>query len=150
VLGEIRNEIAAQLPKRDADVAALEAELATARSEQKRLARAVAMADDVPELVSELQKRSALIAHFDAQIIAATHPRGACEPHHDDRGIARARLTDLRSALTDRRDLREVFLALFPEGLTFTPARLPDESRQVWRVSGSASFSSVVGGNPPV
>jgi len=36
----------------------------------------------------------------------------------------------------DRRDLRDVFLALFPTGLTFTAARLPDESRQVWRISG--------------
>ena len=151
VLGEIRNEIAAQLPKRDADVAALEAELATARSEQKRLARAVAMADDVPELVSELQKRSALIAHLDAQIIAAKRtPAELANLITTIEASARARLTDLRNALTDRRDLREVFLALFPEGLTFTPARLPDESRQVWRVSGSASFSSVVGGNPPV
>jgi hypothetical protein len=59
VLAEIRTEIAAQLPRNDADVAALEAELATTRVEQKRLAKAVAMADDVPELVSELRKRSA-------------------------------------------------------------------------------------------
>jgi hypothetical protein len=52
VLGEIRNEIAAQLPKREADVVvALEEELAAARSEQKRLARAMARADDVSELV---------------------------------------------------------------------------------------------------
>ena len=40
-------------------------------SEQKRLAKAVAMADDVPELVSELKKRTARIAHLDAQIQAA-------------------------------------------------------------------------------
>jgi len=41
-LGEIRAEIAAQIPKREAEVAVLEEELETARSEQKRLARAVA------------------------------------------------------------------------------------------------------------
>jgi site-specific DNA recombinase len=151
VLGEIRNEIAAQIPKREADVAALEEELATARSEQKRLARAVAMADDVSELVSELKKRSTLIAHLEAQIIAAKRtPDELANLITTIESNARARLADLRIALADRRDLREVFLALFPEGLTFTPARLPDESRQVWRVSGSASFSAVVGGNPPV
>ena len=71
VLADIPSEIAAQLPKHDADTAALEAELATARAEQKRLAQAVALASDVPEIVSELKKRSARIAHLDAQIIAA-------------------------------------------------------------------------------
>lgn len=61
VLAEVRNEIAAQLPKHEADTAALESELATARAEQKRLAKAIALADDVPELVVELKKRSARI-----------------------------------------------------------------------------------------
>jgi len=56
VLTEIRAEIAEQLPKQNADIAGLEAELAEVRAEQKRLARAVAMTDDVPELVSELKK----------------------------------------------------------------------------------------------
>jgi hypothetical protein len=36
VLGEIREQIAAQLPKREADVSALEAELRNVRAEQKR------------------------------------------------------------------------------------------------------------------
>ena len=48
---------------------------------------------------------------------------------------ARARLRDLRTALADRRDLRDVFLALFPEGLTFTPTRTLDGARNVWRIS---------------
>ncbi|HEY0477344.1 MAG TPA: hypothetical protein VGD37_07455 [Kofleriaceae bacterium] len=56
MLGEIREQIAAQLPKRDADVAALETDLRNVRAEQKRLAKAVALADDVPELVSELRQ----------------------------------------------------------------------------------------------
>jgi hypothetical protein len=34
------------------------------------------------------------------------------------RGRARAMLQDLRKALAEQRDLREVFLALFPKGLT--------------------------------
>lgn len=142
VLGEIRNEIAAQLPKREADVVALEEEeLATARSEQKRLARAVAMADDVSELVSELKKRSTLIAHLEAQIIAAKRtPDELANLVTTIESNACVRLADLRTALADRRDLREVFLALFPEGLTFTPARLPDE----WCGASRARRVSVV------
>src|SRR5262249_27340357 len=61
VLAEIRDQIEAQLPKGDADVSALEAELRDVRAEQKRLAKAVALADDVPELVSELRQRSTRI-----------------------------------------------------------------------------------------
>ena len=115
VLGEIRAEIAAQLPKREADVTGLEAELATARAEQKRLAMAVAMADDVPELVSELKKRPALIQHLEAQIIAARRtPDELVSLVARIESSARAKLGDLRSALTDRRDLREVFLACSP------------------------------------
>ena len=58
VLGEIRDQIEAQLPKREADTAGLEAELRTVRAEQKRLAKGVALADDMPELVTELRQRS--------------------------------------------------------------------------------------------
>ena len=150
VLGEIRAEIAAQLPQHDADVAALEAELDNARSEQKRLARAIAMADDVPELVSELKKRSMRIAHLEAQIISARRtPDELAKLVTTIEASARAKLEDLRSALSDRRDLREVFLALFPEGLTFTPARSPDGGRQIWRITGAANLSTLVGGTPP-
>ena len=145
VLGEIRSEIAAQLPKRDADVAAIEAELAMARAEQKRLAKAIAMADDVPELVSELKKRSARIAHLESQILAAKRtPDDLVLLIEKIEASARAKLHDLRTALADKRDLREVFLTLFPDGLTFTPARAPNSDRQIWRITGSASFGSLV------
>lgn len=53
VLAEIRDQIKAQMPKRDADVALLEAEFRDVRAEQKRLAKAVAL--DLPELVTELR-----------------------------------------------------------------------------------------------
>lgn len=58
----------------------------------------------------------------------------------------RARLHDLRSALAEQRDLREVFLALFPDGLTFTPARTPDGKRKIWKITGKANLQSLVGG----
>jgi hypothetical protein len=102
VLGEIRAEIAAQLPQRDSDVAALEAELATARGEQKRFAKAVAMADDVPELVSELKKRS-LLSSISRQIIAAKRtPDDLAVLVTKIEASARAKLQDLRNALADR------------------------------------------------
>ena len=147
VLANVRSEIAAQLPKHDADVAALEAELATARAEQKKLAQAVALAADVPEIVSELKKRSARIAHLDAQVLAAKRtPDDLAAMITKIESGARARLEDLRKALAEQRDLREVFLALFPAGLVFTPARTPDGERAVWQIEGEASFATVVGG----
>jgi hypothetical protein len=48
VIGQVRAEIEAQLPQRQNDIAALEAELASVRAEQKRLAKAVALSDVVP------------------------------------------------------------------------------------------------------
>lgn len=71
VIGQVRAEIEAQLPQRHEDIAALEAELASVRAEQKRLAKAVALSDEVPELVVELQQRSARIQNLEAQLIAA-------------------------------------------------------------------------------
>jgi chromosome segregation ATPase len=53
------------------EVRALEAELASVRAEQKRLAQAVALSDEVPELVVELTQRSARIQNLEAQLIAA-------------------------------------------------------------------------------
>jgi hypothetical protein len=150
ILADIRSEIAAQLPKHDADTAALEAELAAARTEQKRLAQAVALASDVPELVSELRKRLARITQLEAQIIAAKRtPEDLAAMITKIESGARARLQDLRSALADQRDLREVFLALFPEGLTFTPARTPGGERQVWEMEGAVSFATLLGGAGP-
>ncbi len=156
VLAEIRTEIAAQIPKHEADTGALEAEIATARSEQKRLAKAVAMTDDVPELIGELKKRTALIQNLEARIIAAKRtPKDLAGLVAKIEAGARAKLQDLRNALAEQRDLREVFLALFPNGLTFTPARSPDGSRAIWHIEGAASFNQMLlegsgGGTLPI
>ena len=54
---------------------------------------------------------------------------------------------------SDRADLREVFLALFPDGLTFTPAWAHDKRRRrrVWHVKGAAQLlgSECVATPPP-
>lgn len=50
---------------------------------------------------------------------------------------ARAKLADLRTALdADLPAMREVFQALFPDGLTFRPAE--NAARRVWAISGTA------------
>ncbi len=150
VLADVRTEITAQLPKHDADIAALESELATARDEQKRLAMAVAMADNVPELAAELQKRQIRIAHLNAQIIAAKRtPADLAALISQIETGARSRLQDLRNALAEQRDLREVFLSLFPEGLTFTADQVPGGERKIWRITGTADFSSLMDQSGP-
>jgi hypothetical protein len=99
--------------------------------------------------VSELKKRTFRIQQLEAQIIAAKRtPDDLAALIMKIEAGARAKLADLRNALADRRDLREVFLALFPDGLKFTPGRAGD--RSVWRIEGAASFGSLVGGDVPL
>src|SRR5262249_7710863 len=59
----------------------------------------------------------------------------------------RANVAKLRDALADQADLREVFQAMFPDGLSFEPARTPDGSRQIWKISGDADFAAVTEGS---
>ncbi len=145
VLAEIREQLTAQLPKRDADVATLERELQDMRVEQKRLAKAVALADDVPELVTELRQRSARIQHLEAQIVATKKtPAELTKLVKHIETTSRTKLADLRAALANESDRREAFLALFPGGLTFASARTPDGKRQVWRIAGDIDLGSLV------
>src|SRR5262249_46902264 len=118
VLDQIRTEIEAQLPKREADIEALEAELRTVTTEQKRLPKAVALSDDIPELVTELKQRMNRIKNLEAQIGAAKRTPAELAAMIDKvEDSMKARLADLRSALADRRDLREILMGLFPKGL---------------------------------
>lgn len=143
VIGQVRAEIEAQLPQRHQDIAVLEADLASVRVEQKRLAKAVALSDDVPELVMELQQRSARIQNLEAQLVAARRTPAELAALVDRvEANVRARVTALRHSL-DQADLREVFQAMFPDGLTFEPARTPDGARQIWKISGYADFAAV-------
>jgi hypothetical protein len=107
------------------------------------------MTDDVAELAAELrQQRSQRIQHLEAQSTdhrGPPHPGRAGSSHQESRveTSARTKLTSLRTALADNADRREVFQALFPDGLTFAPARTPDGERRVWRISGTASYGSL-------
>ena len=63
----------------------------------QRLAKAVAMTDDVPELIGELRKRTALIQNLEARIIAAKRtPEDLAALVTKIETGARAKLEDLR------------------------------------------------------
>lgn len=114
--------------------------------EQKRLAKAVALADDVPELVAELRQRAARIQHLEAQLLSAKRtPSDLAALVGQIEATARAKLRNIREALADENDRREAFLALFPKGLSFSPTRTPDGKRQVWKIRGEADLGPLTG-----
>ncbi len=76
---------------------------------QRKLAKAVALSDEIPELVSEPVRN----------------------------GFA-----DLYTALGDHEDRGHVLRSMFPDGLTFTPERTPDGTRQVWMIEGTADLGT--------
>ncbi len=144
LLAEIRCEIEAQMPKAAREVADLEAELRDVRAEQKRLARAVALTDDVPELASELQRRSARARVLESQIAAARRTPGeVTELLARVERDARAKVANLRAALTRPEDLRQVFKAMFPDGVRLLPDRVG--KRNVWRIEAAADLREVGG-----
>lgn len=148
VIGQLRAGIEAQLPQRQDDIAALEAELVSLRAEQKRLAKAVALSDDVPELVVELTQRSARIQNLEAQVIAARRTPAELTALIDRvEANVRTGFAKLRESLAHEADRREVFRAMFPDGLSFEPSRTPDGSRQIWNISGDADFAAVTEGS---
>ena len=153
VLTEVRRQIQAQMPRRELDIAALEAELAETRAQQRRLAKAVALADNVPELASELNQRTARIEHLQVQIATARRtPDEVVALMASVEATCRQRLTDLRAALTDPSDVREIFLALFPDGLILTPEWAEDDSgngRRSHLTKGRISGSVCVATPPP-
>src|SRR6185436_17784060 len=112
----------------------------------KRLARAVAMSDEIPELMTELKQRLNRMRNLEAQFAAARRTPAELAALIDQvEASVKERLADVRGALADRRDLRELRLGLFPRGLTFSPARTPDNSRAVWKLRGPAVYK-VLGG----
>lgn len=145
VLAEIRAEVARQLATPDPDTSGIETELASLRIEQRRLAAAVAQADDVPELIAELRRRSERIRHLETELaVMGRTPKMRAELAAKVEQAAVGRLGDLRTALAgDPAGAREVYRALFPEGLRFLPAQ--GAGRKAWRVEGVARLDSAFG-----
>lgn len=144
VADEVRQAVEAQIPNREADLADLEGQLREVKAEQRRLTRAVALADDVPELVGELRDRAMRARSLEARIAAARRTPDEVKAKVDQAvATVRANLGDLRTALSDAEDLRTVFLRLFPDGLRFSPARAGN--RQVWRIQGNVNRGALGG-----
>jgi hypothetical protein len=96
--------------------------------------------------VTELRQRAARIQHLEAQILSAKRTPDDLEALvREIETTSRAKLLKIRAALADENDRREAFLALFPNGLSFSPTRTPDGKRQVWRIRGEADLGPLTG-----
>ena len=141
LVARIQRAAKARLPTPDEDLGALEADLAQARSEQGRIARAIALTDDVAELVTELNQRRSRIRYLEGQLEAAQRePNELAELLEQVEARARAKVAELRTALRESEDLRTVFASLFRDGLRFTPEWVETEAgrRHIWRITGPA------------
>lgn len=137
--GEIRTAIEEQIPTIPDDLAALEADLRDVKAEQKRLARAVAIADDVPELVAELRARANRARALEVRIAAVRRaPEELTALVDRAEASVKERLGNVRASLLEGSDLRPVFLRLFPAGLAFHPVEVG--GRRVWKIEGAASI----------
>ena len=128
VLGQVRAEIEAQLPQRRDDIAALEAELASLRAEQKRLAKAVALGrrSRVGRGVAAAVGR---IQNLEAQLIAAKRtPEELAALVDRVETNVRANVASLREARAEQSDLREVSRRCSPEARP-SSRRGPDVGR---------------------
>jgi hypothetical protein len=107
------------------------------RAEQKQLAKAVALAADIPELVAELQQRSAWIQNLEAQLIAAkSKPAELAALVNKVEANVRTNVAfPSQVRPTCARSSRPCYRAP-----NFEPARTPDGARQVWKISGGADF----------
>jgi site-specific DNA recombinase len=141
VIHEMRGLLESQVKATQQDAGAIETELARLRSEQRNLAAAVATGGDaIPELLSELRARNDRIRALEADLAAAKRtPAMLEELLSTAERNARQRVADLRVALANPSDAREVFESVFlPEGLEFKAGKSRDGSRRVWAISMTA------------
>lgn len=105
------------------DVARIEAELAEARAQQRRLVRLAAMTDgEVAEIAAELKAGAATVRRLEADHARATAPRSdASTIGAQIRAEATSRLSALREALAGP-DAKEALRTLFPDGLRLLAA----------------------------
>jgi hypothetical protein len=146
IVGSVRAELEHETAV-PTDLAALEAELARLRTEQQRLAAAIAKVPDADALLSELQKRVASIKRLEAELAAAERgPALQRQMLAKVEAMARRKLAALQEALgRDPEGTREVFADVFgPGDLLFSPVEWPNPGRKplrLWRIEGSARFN---------
>jgi site-specific DNA recombinase len=140
-------------PSAASEVERLERDLDKLRAEQRKLASAVATAPDVPELLTELRKRSDRMRVLESELAGIRRPRPDPDPGRV-RAAVRERLDNWRSALNaDFEAAHDVYAAVFPDGLTFTPHDLePGQAgpprrgrprKRVWAISGTAHIEAI-------
>jgi hypothetical protein len=146
IVGSVRAELEHETAV-PTDMAALEAELARLRTEQQRLAAAIAKVPDADALLGELQKRVASIKRLEAELAAAERgPALQRQMLAKVEAMARRKLAALQEALgRDPEGTREVFADVFgPGDLLFSPVEWPNpgrKPRRLWRIEGSARFN---------
>lgn len=143
LLAEVRRQVERRLAADRPNTGVLETELHRLRREQKNLAEAVALGgQDVRELVQAMRHRAEHAQRLEAQLTLAKHtPRMTEDIIAKVENAVREKLADLRTALArDSAGAREVYMALFPDGLLFTPA--PDVSPKVWKIQGVARLDN--------
>ncbi len=142
ILAELRSTMTARLTATAIDAGALETELHRLRAEQRTLASAIATAGDaIPELLTELRTRNDRIRTLDIDLASARRtPAMVDEILAAAEVSARRKLQELRAALANPGDAREVYEALFlPEGLVFKEEiSRENPDRRVWAISATA------------
>lgn len=137
VLNEYRRAADALLRGRPDDIEQIEAELRDVRAEQKKLAKAVAISDDIPELVSQMKRGAKRIAQLEGQLVASRRaPAELATLMRKMEKDAYERLEKIQATLADPAQLRQVFLSAFPEGFQMSPRH--DGARAGWEINGLA------------
>ena len=141
IMFEMRQLLEAEVKATVRNVDAIEVELTRLRGEQRNLATAVATGGDtIPELLNELRGRNERIRTLEIDLATARRtPAMVEEMLAKAEAKARQRVADLRKALEDPADAREVFESVFlPEGLNFEEGLSSDGARRVWAISMTA------------
>jgi hypothetical protein len=95
--------------------------------------------------VAELHQRSARIQNLEAQLIAAKRTPAELAALVDKvEANVRANVASLGPPWPTRPTLREIFQAMFPDGLTFEPARTPTAPAR----SGRSRATPISSGRP--
>ncbi len=137
-IAEIVEEVRRELAAPTVDLADLEKELRQLNREQDAVAQGIALAPNIPSLVAELQKRQDRISVLEAELVAAKRtPKMLADLMVKVETSARRKLENMRTTLAaDPSGAREVYKALFPEGLIFKPTQ--KGTRRVWEIHGIA------------
>ncbi len=140
LLAEVRREAQARLTTQ-VDIAALDGQLKEERVQIQRLIQLAANTGDEMEMIgAEITARSARIRQLQATHDEASRPQGETLALIDQvEEEARSEVERLQSVLLSDPGSREVYRALFPDGLVFEPFEV-NKGRRVWALSGRAQL----------